>query len=104
MADIFRCNLEEVERTAGQLSSVRDELDHFDDRGDAYAGALASGLIQSALDDFYKNSSDQRKKITDSVSALQKMLQGLADGVRDVDEALYKSLPDAPAKTSGTAA
>ncbi len=92
----FACNLDAVEATARQLRDVLDELQHFDDRDDAYAGALASQRIRSALDEFQEESSDQRKKITDSVDALAQMLQGLADGVRQVDTALAESLPDIP--------
>jgi hypothetical protein len=90
----FACNVEAVDATAQRLRDVLDELQHFGDRDDAYQGALASQPIRSALDHFYRNSSDQRKKIKDSVDSLAQMLQGLADGVRQVDKALHDSLPD----------
>jgi hypothetical protein len=90
----FACNVEAVDATAQRLRDVLDELQHFGDRDDAYQGALASQPIRSALNRFYRNSSDQRKKIKDSVDSLAQMLQGLADGVRQVDKALYDSLPD----------
>jgi hypothetical protein len=90
----FACDVEAVDATARRLRDVLDELQHFGDRDDTYAAALASQPIQSALDDFYHDSSDQRDKIKGSVDALAQMLQGLADGVRQVDKALHDSLPD----------
>jgi hypothetical protein len=90
----FACNVEAVDATAQRLRDVLDELQHFGDRDDAYDGALASQPIRSALDHFYDDSSDQRDKVKGSVEALAQMLQGLVDGVRQVDKALYDSLPD----------
>jgi uncharacterized protein YukE len=90
----FGCNLEAVETTARQLRDVLAELRQFKNRDDSYAGALASRPIGSALDDFHNDSSDQREKIESSVEALAQMLQGLADGVREVDKALADSLPE----------
>jgi hypothetical protein len=92
---VFACNLEAVDATAHQLGGVLDELKNFKSRDDAYAAALASEPIRSALDHFSDDSSDQRDKITGSVEALRDMLQGLAQGVRDVDAALAGSLPEA---------
>jgi hypothetical protein len=93
-AGSFGCNVAAVEATARQLHQVLDELRNFNRRDDAFAGALSSRAIQAALNDFYDDSSDQRKKIMGSVEGLEKMLQGLADGVREVDKALAGSLPD----------
>jgi hypothetical protein len=93
-ASSFGCNVAAVEATARQLHQVLDELRNFNRRDDAFAGALSSDAIQAALNDFHHDSSDQREKITGSVEALGKMLQGLADGVREVDRALAGSLPD----------
>jgi hypothetical protein len=93
-AGSFGCNLAAVDATARQLRQVLDELRNFNRRDDEFAGALSSGRIQAALNKFYADSSDQRKKITGSVEALGNMLQGLADGVREVDKALAGSLPD----------
>jgi hypothetical protein len=105
---IFACNVEAVEATVQQLGGVLDELENFRSEDDAHAGDLSSNPIRSALDRFYQDSSDQRDKITDSVQALHDMLQALAQGVRDVDQALTASLPDAqapgpqvPATTAG---
>jgi hypothetical protein len=103
MAAVFACNVDAVEATARQLGRVFDELSNFDRRDDAHAGDLASGPIRNALHEFYDDSSDQREKITDSVKGLRDMLQGLAQGVRDVDKALADSLPDGtsdPARVS----
>ncbi len=97
----FGCNLEAVDATARQLREVLDELRHFDDRDDSYAGALASPPIRSALDEFHRDSSDQRDKVKGSVEALAQMLQSLADGVRQVDKALSDSLSQ---PTTGTTA
>jgi hypothetical protein len=91
---VFGCNLEAVDTTAKQLSQVFDELEHFDGRDDLHAGDLASNKIQNALHHFYTDSSDQRKKVKDSVKGLRDILQGLAQGVRDVDATLADSLPD----------
>lgn len=98
---VFGCNLEAVVATARQLRDVLDELRQFGQRDDSYAGALASPPIGGALDEFHDESSDQREKIKSSVEALAQMLQGLADGVRDVDRALADSLPET---TTGAAA
>jgi ABC-type transporter Mla subunit MlaD len=90
----FGCNLDAVDATAKQLGQVRDELKNFGRRDDAYVADLASQRIVNALNTFHKDSSDQRDKITGTVEALANMLQGLADGVREVDRALAGSLPD----------
>lgn len=84
-----------VDVTVQQLSGVLDELKNFKSREDEYAAALASDPIRSALDHFSDDASDQRDKITGSVEVLRDMLQGLAQGVRDVDAALAGFLPDA---------
>jgi hypothetical protein len=96
VADRFGCDLDAVEATARQLGQVLDELEHFDSRDDSHAGDLASGRIQSALHSFYEDSSDQRKKVTDSVKGLRDILDGLADGVRQLDQGLADALPDQP--------
>jgi hypothetical protein len=94
---VFACNVEAVEATAKQLGRVFDELSNFDRRDDAHAADLSSSPIRNALHDFYDDSSDQREKITESVKGLRDMLQALAQGVRDVDNALADSLPDGSA-------
>lgn len=98
----FGCNIEAVQATAQQLDSVLDELRDFPRRDDEYSGQLASRKISGALDEFHKESSDQREKIKGSVEALARMLHGLADGVRQVDTALAGSLPD-PEKAAAEA-
>jgi hypothetical protein len=101
---VFACNVEAVEATARQLGRVFDELSNFDRRDDAHAGDLSSSPIRNALHDFYDDSSDQREKITDSVKGLRDMLQGLAQGVREVDKVLTDSLPDGTAAPASTPA
>jgi archaellum component FlaC len=100
-AGVFGCNLDAVDLTAKQLAQVHDELEHFDNRGDQHVADLASNKIQNALHHFYTDSSDQRKKVKDSVKGLRDILQGLAQGVRDIDSTLADSLPDG---TSGSGA
>jgi hypothetical protein len=103
-ASEFGCNLDGVQATAAQLSGVHNSLEHFDKNADAHAGDIGSSVIQQALQEFYDESSDQREKITGSVGALASMLQGVYDGVVQVDNALAGSLPDIPpakAETTG---
>lgn len=93
----FGCNLEAVERTASQLAKVVEELRGFHDRGGEYHWALVSDKIENAVRDFSNDSSDFRDKVSGTIEALQKMLQGLAEGVRNIDDGLAKSLPEASA-------
>lgn len=92
MADRFGCDLDAVERTARDLGSVARELHNFGDRGDEYAASLRSHIIQQAIRDFEKDSSDHRDKLVKGVEMLKQLLDGLVEGCRTVDAELGKGL------------
>lgn len=95
MATDFGCNLEAVEQTATELKTVVDELNGFKSRSDEFHEALQSRTIEGAVRHFADDSSDFREKVSGTIDALQRMLQGVVDGVRSIDKGLTESLPDA---------
>lgn len=111
MADAFGCDLAAVERTAKQLGTVAAEMRSFGGRGDEFAPALRSHIIQQAIRRFEDDSSDHRDKVVVAVDALKERLDGLVAGCREVDAALSggldemdKSLAAFSAPSAGTEA
>lgn len=101
MADRFGCDLDAVERTAKDLGTVANELHNFGNRGDEFAAALRSDIIQRAIRDFEKDSSDHRDKLVKAVEALKQLLDGLVEGCRTVDAELGKGLGEMDEALSG---
>lgn len=101
MADRFGCDLDAVERTATDLGRVANELHNFGNRGDEFAPALRSHIIQRAIRDFEKDSSDHRDKLVKAVEALKQLLDGLVEGCKTVDAELGKGLSEMDEALSG---
>lgn len=94
MAARFGCDLDAVQRTAIQLSTVATEMRAFGRRGDDFAEALRSHKIQTAIRAFEKDSSDHRDKVVEVIDALKQRLDGLLAGCREVDAALTGGLDE----------
>jgi len=103
MADRFGCDLGAVERTATQLGTVANEMRTFGSRRDEFATSLRSDIIQNAIRQFEDDSSDHRDKVVQAIDALKKVLDGLIDGCRTVDEALSAGLAEFDKSTSALA-
>jgi hypothetical protein len=101
MADKFGCDVGAVERTAGQLGTVANEMRTFGRRREEFAGALRSSRILEAIRCFEEDSSDHRDEVLETIDGLKRVLDGLVEGCRTLDEALLSGLTEFDKSTSG---
>jgi hypothetical protein len=65
--------------TATSLSDLRTELGGLDRRRDQVRSAWGSDDVADALDRFVDNWDDNRRRISDSMTSLQRMAEATAD-------------------------
>ncbi len=99
MADTFSCDPDAAARLAGDLGSIRSDLQAMGQTFTAYGGATGSGQIEDTLGQFYTDSSDSRDAMDKLLDRATGLMPGLAQGTTSVDGALATSL-DPPSQTS----
>lgn len=92
MAGTFGANPQVARAVSQELAQVRSEMDSMGRTFDGYHGATGSARIESALHEFFAQSSDNRKKMDDLLKRASGLLQGLAEGTTSVDTRLAHSL------------
>lgn len=101
MAEVFAANLTAVDELAGDLTRILSELRSLDSVFDGYDGSLGSGRVEDALNGFYNDSSEARRKIEGLVESVRDMLGSVSSGSRQVDTDLRNSF-DQPAPAAAT--
>lgn len=91
MAGRFGCNPAVAGQVARALAEVRTDMDSLGAFFDGFDGATGSTRVESALDDFFADSSDNRSRMGKLLERASGLLQGLAEGTTEVDAALAKS-------------
>ena len=82
---------EEPDSTAASLSGLRGELSGLEQRRDQVRSAWGSDDVADALDGFVDNWDDNRRRISDSMSSLQRMVESTADEFERVEADLTGS-------------
>ena len=77
--------------TAASLSDLRAELDGLGRRRDQVRNAWGSEDVADALDRFVDNWDDNRRRISDSMTSLQRMAESSADEFERVESDLTGS-------------
>jgi hypothetical protein len=90
MADGFGVERAVAEDLARSLTSIRTAMNGFDK--DAVTGVTGSPAVESALNRFYRESSDSREALDRLLDRGSKMMQALADGSHAVDQGLADAL------------
>jgi|GEM_PF-2941473 len=105
MADLFGVNVEIARQLSGDLSSIRTSLTTLGTDLAAMHGQTGSGDVESALDRFFRNSSDSRGNLDKLLERAIGMMDGLVEGTTAVDTALAGAFdPVAAPPASATAA
>jgi gas vesicle protein len=87
MADL-KVSYDWLSQTASNLKAIENELKNTGDRQSEIKGALGSGDIAHAMDDFANNWDNHRRKILDKVQALGEMSEKTMEAFTDVDNKL----------------
>ncbi|WP_147263024.1 hypothetical protein [Geodermatophilus sp. TF02-6] len=74
-------------------------MDATDQVFGGFAGATGSDRVEQALEGFYADSSDSRKKLGELLDRGSGLLRGLAEGTQAVDRSLADALPVMPPAT-----
>ena len=101
MADAFAANLTAVDQLAADLSQILADVRSLNSIFDGYDGSLGSGQVEDALNRFYNDSSEARRKVEGLVESVRDMLTSVASGSRQVDTDLRNSF-DQPAPAQAT--
>ncbi len=80
-----------LSETCNNLNAIKSELDNINENQDGLAGALGSGDMTHAMDDFCNNWGYHRRKLTDQVSNVGTMAEKTMEAFRDVDNKLSNS-------------
>ncbi|MBC7763825.1 MAG: hypothetical protein H7201_18960 [Candidatus Saccharibacteria bacterium] len=102
MADLL-LNLTELERLKHDLNAVVSDFKDADDFSDDVADATGSDALHDPVRDFAHKWNDKRKKMTESIEALQAQIAGIADGFTSVDTGFAKGLQDSGMTTGPSA-
>ena len=74
--------------TAGSLAELRAELAGLEHRRDQVHSAWGSADVSDALDAFVDNWDDNRRRITDSMTSLQRMAESTAEEFERIESEL----------------
>ena len=77
--DDLRVRTAPLRDTAASLSELRGELSGLEQRRDQVRSAWGSDDVADALDSFVDNWDDNRRRISDSMTSLQRMAESTAD-------------------------
>ena len=75
----LRVKTELLRATADSLSALRGELGNLERRLDHHRSSWGSDDVADALDEFGGNWDDNRRRISDSMTFLQRMAQSTAE-------------------------
>ena len=104
MAERFGADPQVAAEVARELAAIRADMTATGELFAGYRGATGSERVESALDDFYADSSDNREKMDQLLERASALLRGLAEGTAAVDQGLVGSLEPAPAPAAPAAA
>ena len=90
MADGFSVERAVAQDLARSLTSIRTAMNDFDK--DVVIGVTGAPVVESALERFYRESSDNREALDKLLDRASKMMQALADGSGAVDQGLADAL------------
>ena len=99
MAASFGCDPVMAAKVARALAEIHIDMDSLGTLFDHFDGVTGSTRVESALDEFFAESSDNRSRMGKLLERASGLLRGLAEGTAAVDADLAKAL--APSK--GTA-
>jgi uncharacterized protein YukE len=74
--------------TAASLAELRAELGRLEHRRDRLHAAWGSAEVADALDDFVDNWDDNRRRISDSMTSLQRMAESTAEEFERIESEL----------------
>jgi hypothetical protein len=77
--------------TAASLGDLRTELGALEERRDRVRSAWGSDDVADALDRFVDNWDDNRRRIADSLTSLQRMAETTADEFEGIETCLTGS-------------
>jgi hypothetical protein len=103
MADRFKCDPQAAAQVARDLTQVRTDMTSMGSTFDEYDDATGSRRIRDALHEFFKDSSDSRKKMSDLLERAAGLLSGLAEGATAVDRGLADALDTGQPQPAGAA-
>lgn len=92
MAGTFGADPQAAGQMSTELGQIRSAMTSMDRIFDEYGGATGSTRIAKALQKFFSESSDNRKKMDGLLERASGLLRGLAEGTTSVDTALRNSL------------
>lgn len=98
MADLI-LDLAALEQLKSDLDAVVSDFKGADDFSDDVADATGSDDLRDPVRDFAHKWNDKRKKMTESIEALQAQIAGIADGFGKVDAGFAKGLHDSGLST-----
>jgi hypothetical protein len=81
-----------LDQISASLSSLAAQFENIQATQDGYNGAMGSDLIAGAMNGFAGNWSIHRKKLLDSMLALQQHAHGIKQGFSSTDEDLRHQL------------
>jgi uncharacterized protein YukE len=87
MADL-KVSYDWLSQTTSNLKAIQNELQNTGDHQRDVKGALGSGDIAHAMDDFANNWDNHRRKILDKVQSLGEMSEKTMEAFTDVDNKL----------------
>jgi hypothetical protein len=91
MADL-KVSYDWLSQTTSNLKAIQNELKNTGDHQSEIKGALGSGDIAHAMDDFANNWDNHRRKILDKVQALGEMSEKTMQAFTEVDDKLKKGV------------
>jgi hypothetical protein len=89
--DDLRVRTDLLRDAAASLSDLRAELGGLERRRDQVRSAWGSADVADALDRFVDNWDDNRRRIADSMTSLQRMAESTADEFERVESELTGS-------------
>ena len=87
MADL-KVSYDWLSQTTSNLKAIHNELEHTGEHQSDIKGALGSGDIADAMDDFANNWDNHRRKILDKVQALGDMSEKTMEAFQDLEKKL----------------
>lgn len=91
-------DLKLITQLKDDLDAVVKEFNDADDFSDDVADATGHDGLHGHVRDFAHKWNDKRKKMTESVTALQQQVKAISDGFTQVDSGLAKALNEAAAE------
>lgn len=95
-AGAYTYDLAELDRVASGLSRLATDYDTSGEDFSGVSGALGSGDVRDALDDFTDNWKRKRAKQTSMLRSANEALERIVAGYRDIDAGAAQTLRSDP--------